>query len=88
MNLKQSQRAMLLVIALLLFIPIGVLQNTIDPQKPQFQPGAGNAPKAARFCRSNWPWAGWSASARPLRACSGSAPTSFSTAATMTPSRR
>ena len=45
MTLKQSQRAMLLVIALLLFIPVGFLQNTIDPQKPQFQPGAKNNDK-------------------------------------------
>ena len=42
MTLKQQQRAVLLVIALLLFIPVGFLQNKIDPQKPQFQPGVAN----------------------------------------------
>ena len=46
MTLKQQQRATLLVIALLLFIPVGLLQNTIDPQKPQYQPGAKNAGRA------------------------------------------
>ncbi len=48
MTLKQSQRAMLLLIALLLFIPVGFLQNAIDPQKPQFQPGQGKVPEAGR----------------------------------------
>jgi hypothetical protein len=39
MNFTNSQRNLLLVIALLLFIPIGFLQNTIDPQRAQYLPG-------------------------------------------------
>jgi tetratricopeptide (TPR) repeat protein len=39
MNLKSSQRAVLFVIAILLFIPVALLQSRIDPQRAQYLPG-------------------------------------------------
>lgn len=46
--LAQSQRVILLIIAIILFAPIAYLQSqVIDPQRPQYTPGAANTSKAA-----------------------------------------
>ncbi len=45
--LNPQKRSLLLVVALLLFIPVGVLQSrVIDPQRPQYEPGGANTSKA------------------------------------------
>jgi hypothetical protein len=45
--LSPQKRSMLLVIALLLFVPIIGLQTKIDPQRAQYLPGGANARAAA-----------------------------------------
>ncbi|MBV9849670.1 MAG: hypothetical protein JO250_08270 [Armatimonadetes bacterium] len=48
MTLKQRQRSTLLVIALLLFIPVALLQGLIDPQRPQYEPGRATTAGAVK----------------------------------------
>lgn len=48
MTLKQGQRALLLVVALLLFIPVALLQSKIDPQRAQYEPGIATTGAAVK----------------------------------------